>query len=294
MSAAFEEPVRCLLCRQRVGAEPVFGGRLRRCVACGFTWTVQAPVPGPTAADLYDETYFREGGYRNYFEEHAQRRHEARLRLRWLWSVVRPRSVVEAGSAGGFFLEQAQRAGIRVEGVEPSGVCVGFARDRLGVSVRQGTFETYSAGFAVDAVCAFHVLEHVEDPHGFLAAARRALVPGGWLALEVPNIASVGARRHGVSWHGLQPDFHRWHFSPESLRRLVHDHGFHIRHCDTVSVSYYLRPRYWLSPRGSLMLLKEWAADGNPLMADPERFDLLRLLARLPRYRRRRESSRHD
>ncbi|MEB3369992.1 class I SAM-dependent methyltransferase, partial [Saccharopolyspora mangrovi] len=209
-------------------------------------------------------------------------RYEAGRRLRWLLSATRPRSIVEAGSAGGFFLEQARRAGIQVEGVEPSEVCVRFAREESGLPVRQGTFETSLPESPVDAVCAFHVLEHVEDPHAFLSAARRALVPGGWLALEVPNIASRSAARQGSSWHALQPAFHRWHFSPQSLLRLVKDHGFNTRHNDTVSVSYYLKPRYWLSPRGALMLVKEWAGSGNPLRAHPQRFDLLRILAQLP------------
>ncbi|WP_225978758.1 class I SAM-dependent methyltransferase [Gandjariella thermophila] len=254
-------------------------GILRRCTSCGFTWTAPSDDPTPDT-ELYDEDYFRDGAYRDYFAEHAQRRYEAARRLRWVQTLLRPRSVLEAGPAAGFFLEAARAAGITVDGVEPAAVCVRFAREHLNLPIRQGCFETSPPPSApVDAVCAFHVLEHVADPHQFLTAAHRALRPGGALAVEVPNIASAAAARQGGAWHALQPAFHRWHFSPPSLTRLVEGHGFRVEHCDTVSVSYYLRPRYWISPRGGWMLVKEWAGAGNPRKPHPRRFDLLRLLA---------------
>ncbi|WP_324268471.1 lipopolysaccharide biosynthesis protein, partial [Saccharopolyspora mangrovi] len=107
------EGIRCLLCKQMSGNEPVLEGILRRCLSCGFVWTTEN-CDDASATDIYNDSYFREGGYRNYFGEDAQRRYEAGRRLRWLLSATRPRSIVEAGSAGGFFLEQARRAGIQV------------------------------------------------------------------------------------------------------------------------------------------------------------------------------------
>lgn len=268
----------CLLCGRTAGDEPLSGGLLRRCLACGFAWTAGS---GPALSELYDASYFESGGYQNYFDQQAQRRYEAGRRLRWLMSATRPESLLEAGCAGGFFLEAARRAGIAVEGVEPAEVCVRFAKEQLNLSVRQGSFEGMSPAGPVDAVCAFHVLEHVEDPRVFMSTARSVLAPGGWLALEVPNIASAAARRQGRSWHGLQLPYHRWHFTPQTLSRLVENHGFQVRSCDTVPVNYYLRPRYWLGPRSAWMLIKELAS-GPPRRPHPRRHDLLRLLARLP------------
>ncbi|MEB3369993.1 class I SAM-dependent methyltransferase [Saccharopolyspora mangrovi] len=265
----------CSLCTQSEGSEAVFEGQLYRCQSCGFSWT--AHPERVVQDDLFDAGY-----YNQYFARANQWRYEAGRRLRWLLSATRPRSIVEAGSAGGFFLEQARRAGIQVEGVEPSEVCVRFAREESGLPVRQGTFETSLPESPVDAVCAFHVLEHVEDPHAFLSAARRALVPGGWLALEVPNIASRSAARQGSSWHALQPAFHRWHFSPQSLLRLVKDHGFNTRHNDTVSARYYMRPSHWIRPRGLLTLLDDCAVSGYPRIVTRQHGDYLRLLAQLP------------
>jgi SAM-dependent methyltransferase len=150
------------------------------------------------------------------------------------------------------------------------------------MSVRQGYFEAGAQAAPVEVVCAFHVLEHVDDPRDFLATARAALTPGGWLALEVPNIASASAVRAGGSWAHLQPGCHRWHFSPQSLTRLVEDCGFLVRRCDTISSRHYMRPRHRPSLPGISMLLADWSACGSPKTTHARLGDHLRLLARLP------------
>jgi SAM-dependent methyltransferase len=251
-------------------------GSVRRCQSCGFRWTAETGE-GAGRTDLFDGRY-----YRNYFARAAHWRYEARRRLRWLLSAVRPASLVEAGPAGGFFLEAARQAGITVEGVEVSDACVRFARDQLQLPVVQGCFETAPITRPVQAVCAFHVLEHVDDPRQFLATARDALTPDGWLALEVPNIDSAAAHRQGPRWPHLQLECHRWHFSPESLTRLVRDHGFEVRRYDTVLCRYYMTPRQLLTPWGVSMAIKECATTGTVRTTHSRRGDLLRLLAQLP------------
>ncbi|WSN14604.1 class I SAM-dependent methyltransferase [Micromonospora sp. NBC_01699] len=216
------------------------------------------------------------------------RRFESGRRLRWLLSVARPSSLVEAGSAGGFFVEAARRAGIAAQGVEVSESAARFAVERLGVPVRVGCFEEVAPVRSVEAVCAFHVLEHVEEPREFLRAARDALVPGGWLALEVPNIGSAAARRLGVEWSGLQPRFHRWHFTPESLTRLVTDSGFEIVRRDTTVFRYYMPLRYrWRHVHH--LLPADLAGTRSPRLTHPRLGDLLRIVAQLPTGTRRRK-----
>jgi SAM-dependent methyltransferase len=268
----------CIVCRHAAGEEAIADGVLGRCLECGFTRTT-ATGDGEAQPDLFDGVY-----YRDYFARAAQWRYEAARRLRWLLAATRPASLVEAGSAGGYFLQAAQRAGIAASGVEPSEVCVRYARDQLGMSVRQGFFEDRTPA-TVQAVCAFHVLEHVDDPREFLATARAALTPGGWLALEVPNIASAAAVRAGGSWAHLQPGCHRWHFSPQSLTSLVQDCGFLVRRCDTISSRHYTRSHRRLSRPGASMLLADWTAFGSPKTTHPGLGEHLRLLARLPETR---------
>ncbi|WP_428963029.1 class I SAM-dependent methyltransferase [Micromonospora fluostatini] len=268
----------CLTCGPDQPHRSHLDGRLRRCLGCGLGWTVADPTVPATA---YEEDYFTGGGYDDYFLP-APRRFEAGRRLRWLSSVVGPSVLVEAGCAGGYFLEAARGAGFTVTGVEVSRVAAGFAVERLGVPVRQGYFERVAPSLRADVVCAFHVLEHVDDPRVFLRAAREVLTPGGWLALEVPNIASAAANRLGHDWPGLQPEYHPWHFTPESLTRLLTATGFAVVRRDTAVFRYYMPPRYRLR-HARRLLPRDWLDLRSPRLTHPRRGDLLRILARTPR-----------
>ncbi|WAC46007.1 class I SAM-dependent methyltransferase [Pseudomonas sp. SL4(2022)] len=76
-----------------------------------------------------------------------------------------------------------------------------------------------------DAVVAFHVLEHLIDPRGFLEDAAQRLRPGGYVWIEVPDLMS--------DWHTrlfVHPA-HLTYFCADSLRRLAEAAGFSVIHC---------------------------------------------------------------
>jgi 2-polyprenyl-3-methyl-5-hydroxy-6-metoxy-1,4-benzoquinol methylase len=268
--------VRCQLCGRAGGHTPTLGELLWSCPDCGFVWTAgSAPAP----EELYDEAYYTTGGYQDYFASAGQRRFEASRRLRWLLSTVRPTVLLEAGCAGGYFLEAAHHAGITASGIDVSHAAARFARDHLHMPVQQGYFETIAPTLTADVVCAFHVLEHVEDPRAFLHAAHTTLTPGGWLALEVPNIASAAAQRLGTAWPGLQPQYHRWHFTPDSLVQLVTDAGYEVVRQDTVFSRFYWRAAGRLRNARDL-LVADLAASRSLRVTHPQLGDLLRIVAR--------------
>ena len=266
--------VRCAVCGS-VDSTCLLGGLLRSCTICQFTWTTAALAPPEV---LYHSGYFEGAGYEDYYQP-AARTYEARLRLRWLLGTGPVRSLVEAGAAGGFFVAAARGAGIDAEGVEVSASAAAFAHDRLDVPVRVSSFEEAELTQPYDVVCAFHVLEHVEDPARFLAAAHAATTPGGQLALEVPNINSAAFARLGDSWPHIQPAYHRWHFTPGSLRRLVEQQGFRVVSADTVFSRFYWRP--WARIRHAReLLIADWVASGSPSVHHPDIGDVIRLIAR--------------
>jgi 2-polyprenyl-3-methyl-5-hydroxy-6-metoxy-1,4-benzoquinol methylase len=264
----------CLVCGSASMPKSRLDALLLQCSDCTFVWTA-----GESAApeELYDSSYFEGEGYEDYYDPRA-RRFESQLRLRWLLSTGRPDTLLEAGSAGGFFIEAANKSGIEACGVEISASAAGYARGTLGVEVRQGYFETSDFAEPFDVVCAFHVLEHVENPTEFLQAARDRLVPGGRLALEVPNISSAAAGRLGLAWPHIQPEYHRWHFTPESLRRLIKDCGFEVVKADTIFSRFYWQT--WARRRNARSLfIADLAASHRPWVTHPTMGDAIRLVA---------------
>jgi 2-polyprenyl-3-methyl-5-hydroxy-6-metoxy-1,4-benzoquinol methylase len=249
---------------------------LERCDSCGLVWLRER-----ASESQYEGAFLTDSGYyAAYFARAGQWRHEARLRLEWLLQHARPSSLLEVGAAGGFFAEAARGAGIDVLGIEPSADGSRFARDELGVPVLTGTFEDVDLTGPFDAVCAFHVLEHVQDPQSFVARARDLLSTGGWLALEVPNIDSARAHRDGPGWFNLVPEYHRWHFSPQTLARLVEGAGLVVESVDTVFPRHYFRLRRIATMPGLRSIMADVRCNPTPRRTHPTAGDYLRLLAR--------------
>jgi 2-polyprenyl-3-methyl-5-hydroxy-6-metoxy-1,4-benzoquinol methylase len=267
----------CAVCGSADASRPLLAGSLAECSRCGFVWTAAEPAQ---LEDLYGAGYFCGDAYEDYLQPSA-RRFEAARRLSWLLRTRRISSLVEAGCAGGFFVEAAIRAGIAAAGVELSPELAAYAREQLRLPVCQGRFEATTLEAPVQAVCAFHVLEHVEDPNAFVRTAWKLLEPGGLLAVEVPNIASPAARRLGPDWPGLQPRYHRWHFGPTSLRRLVERHGFEVVVQDTAVFRYYMPGRF--RRRRARHLLAADVRNTHSIRLTHRRSgDLLRMIAQRP------------
>jgi SAM-dependent methyltransferase len=82
------------------------------------------------------------------------------------------------------------------------------------------------AAASFDAVTMSHSIEHVHDPLGWLAEARRILKPGGRLALATPNNRSLLHRLYRQDWFALDPPRHLHLFNRDALGALLRKAGF--------------------------------------------------------------------
>ncbi|MBW3607886.1 MAG: methyltransferase domain-containing protein [Actinobacteria bacterium] len=238
------------------------------CPSCGIGVTL--PPPG---RDLASDGVFVEQYHGGRLEQRGQWLREAAVRLDWMAPQMPDGAlVVDVGCATGELLAVAQERGLRPLGVELSLWAAEEARAFTGVEIFDRDLAEWPAahpGVLADAACAFHVLEHVHDPVGFLRDMRALLRPGGHAFLEVPNYASAAAVRDPLAWVGTNLSDHVTHFTPETLAWALEQAGFRVLQTRSLSNEDYDLPAAWQRR------VRDWQARG---IARPDE-DLLRAIA---------------
>ena len=219
----------CALCG-RNDARPLYSldSLWVRCRGCGLVYQNPQPVRDELL-DRYDEEYFR------YEIENESRFFELmKLGLSDIHfdeleaSLDGEKSFVDVGCATGMLLEWVKGRGWREKGVEVCSPAVEFGRSRRGVDIIDGTLEDASlAEASFDMVHCSHLIEHLNDPKGFVREVARILKPGGYFAVTTPNIDGFQARLFRSAWRSLIPD-HLFLFSIRTLRRLLEGAGFAV------------------------------------------------------------------
>lgn len=137
-----------------------------------------------------------------------------------------PGRMLEVGCASGAFLHQMASQGWQVQGIEFSGKAAQAAA-QLGYRVHAGQLETAPPpDEPFDLIVGWMVLEHLHDPIGGLQKLREWAKPGAWLVLSVPNSASLEFRLFKEKLYALHLPNHLYHFTPETLGRVLQAGGW--------------------------------------------------------------------
>ena len=143
------------------------------------------------------------------------------------------KTVLDIGSASGFFLEAASEAGWEAIGLELTESAVNFSRSR-GNDVRQSTLE--NANFqekSFTAVTMFDVLEHLPDPVSTLKTIHNLLEDDGLVYIYVPNWNSASRLLMGENAHFIWPTHHLTYFTPVTLTQALEKAGFQVEKIET-------------------------------------------------------------
>lgn len=133
--------------------------------------------------------------------------------------------MLDVGCGNGRFLTGMRTLGWDVQGVEFSESGVKACR-MSDLPVHHG--DLASAAFpdgSFDLITARHVIEHIPEPHPFMAELVRVLRPGGRLVIETPCSTALGRQWFNTYWYANDVPRHLFLFSPGNLEQLGASHG---------------------------------------------------------------------
>jgi SAM-dependent methyltransferase len=150
--------------------------------------------------------------------------------------------ILDVGCGPGKVLRVLREQGWDAYGVDFSSVAVEYARSMHGLNVTLGDlFEAAYKDTFFDVVLFNHALEHMYNPVETLREVYRILKPGGLLLINIPNAGSFEARVFGKWWVQWDVPRHLFHFTKETMARLLARTGFRLAEIkDGVGTSFFL------------------------------------------------------
>ena len=239
-----------------------------RCVSCGLWQTV------PQVSEKIMKRYYPSGNYYAY-EDGTKRNFMAKVRTVWiretskktisgkllslffsvpgLPDLSKKGTIVDIGCGAGDTLHLLSECGWYTIGIEPDKKAASFARKR---HIGRVIADSYSAmkhmkNNSCDCIRFYSVLEHLNNPEKAIFYARRSLKKNGELIIGIPNCDSFIAKVFGTYWYNLDLPRHLYHFSPQTIRKLLMNQEFSLISIQFISaggllgsIDHFLRKRY--------------------------------------------------
>jgi SAM-dependent methyltransferase len=232
----------CILCGSQLErilsglADTRFGTpgsyEVHRCSRCGLerTW------PAPSLAELktlYEAQYNFGGETGTRYTRWRERFLTSYLYRLWIrldgdisFHARRGSGrLLDIGCNEGRGLQIYRSNGFQAEGLELNERAAMQARN-AGFNVHTRLLGDYAPVAPYDVAVLSNVLEHSLDPRQMLRDVHRILANGGKVWISCPSSRSWLRGIFGGSWINWHVPFHIFHFSPETLRKLLADIGY--------------------------------------------------------------------
>jgi SAM-dependent methyltransferase len=200
--------------------------KMWKCPSCDFIYL--NPRPDPTSL---------RSSYQNYLPEDELGIERWRRMMMPVFSraadyIEKNRlkgKIVDVGTGYGHFPLEMEMRGWEALGLEISGTGVEFGRKRLGVNILAKTLEeSRLPDNHFDAITAFYLIEHLDDPMAFLRECHRVLKPGGLILLRYPHTTPIKdfLGLLGIPNRLYDAPYHLNDFSPKTIGKFLSKAGF--------------------------------------------------------------------
>lgn len=201
------------------------------CTTCGFRFVNPRPTVGEIGKYYESDKYISHNT--EGFSLMTSLYRMARIvslngKYRMVKRYIQGEQLLDIGCGTGEFLANCRKHGLKVTGMEPTRVARMQAIDNNHLDVKENLEEVRSEGKSYHCITLWHVLEHIHDLNGTLAMIGGMLAPEGVVVVAVPNSNSWDAQHYGKYWAAYDVPRHLYHFTQETMERLVRRNGFKI------------------------------------------------------------------
>ncbi len=258
-------PTKCPLCG--VVTNQILAPQLRRgkgkvlyCFTCEHGFLAENHIQDTKA--YYDGEYRQEYSHnadaattnaREIFEIYSQFQAD---RLRHIESELNTDStVLEVGASAGQFVSHIKSRVAKVHAIELDSACCKFLNEIIGVECDAEFLENSRfVNESYDVICAFQVMEHVEDPVSFLNTLKKVARPGATIYIEVPNLRDPLLSVWDVPTYQkfFYHSAHLHYFTEKSLRQVAEKAGFTCANMEVIFTQDYnlLNHLHWMMNDG--------------------------------------------
>jgi hypothetical protein len=192
-AGAITDAAACIVCSGTAFVERWPG--LIQCEKCDFITADMRHYGGEDFEKLYGHDYFHGDEYHDYIAEKAITQKSFKLRMRKLDRFLdskRHRSVLEIGSAYGFFLDLVKDRFPKAMGTDVAVEGVKYAQSQ-GLDVRLGDLSRMDLDDSYDVVCLWDTIEHLAHPEEHLKIVSDRTRPGA--LITVTTVFTTSRRR---------------------------------------------------------------------------------------------------
>ncbi len=203
---------------------------LDECAGCGHVF--QNPALSPAGLDHYYAEFYEGEGEEPWEFAFAAMGGAYRKRTDALARHTEPRAWLDVGTGHGHFCLVARQRWPEAtfDGLDLSESVEEAARRGWIDAGYRGLFPDLadSLSRSYDVVSMHHYLEHTRDPRLELAAAAKALEPGGHLMIEGPDVDCPWSRRLGPYWRCWFQPQHQHFVTCDNLVAALEGSGFDV------------------------------------------------------------------
>lgn len=195
-----------------------------QCQLCNLIFFPTNIHPKPTYDLHYNLHFFRPGDIR-----------KAGIMAERIAEIVKKHSMnarmLEIGAGNGLTSFLVKQLGFNVDAIEMDVALCNFLAHEYKLNMLCGDFETFNFSQKYNLIYAGHVIEHSENPLGFLKKAHRTLTKKGILFIDTPDGSvahhAIKTWKHFLTRHKYE---HCSIFTPYTMKIAAEKTGFKFRY----------------------------------------------------------------